>query len=122
MTKVVVTLGIGICLTEFNLIMTLTKTIEQDQLEVIGPYKAIGIQEKTVIKENDKEISSSIHRRILNCGDLDANDNLVPTDVSSEAADVQTLCNTYWTTAVKDAWKANLIATKPPTDNKGFGE
>ena len=102
--------------------MALTKTVEQDQLEVVGPYKAIGIQEKTVIKEDGKELSSSIHRRMLNCCDLDAIDNLVPTDVSSEAADIQTLCNTYWTTAIKDAWKAHMIETKPPTDNKGKGE
>ena len=46
--------------------MTLTKTIEQDQLEVIGQYKAIAIQEKTVIKEDGKELSSSIHRKIIN--------------------------------------------------------
>ena len=98
--------------------MALTKTIEIDQLEIIGPYKAIGVQEKTVIKEDDKEISSSIHRKILNCGDLDATDNLVDTDVSSESTDVQNLCNTYWTTDIKNAYKAHLIATKPILETK----
>ena len=98
--------------------MALTKTIEIDQLEIIGPYKAIGVQEKTVIKEDDKEISSSIHRKILNCGDLDATDNLVDTDVSSEYTDVQNLCNTYWTTDIKNAYKAHLIATKPILETK----
>jgi len=98
--------------------MALTKTIEIDQLEIIGPYKAIGVQEKTVIKEDDKEISSSIHRKILNCGDLDATDNLVDTDVSSESTDVQNLCNTYWTTDIKNAYKAHLVATKPILETK----
>ena len=92
--------------------MTLTKTIEIEQLEIIGPYKAIGVQEKIGIKEDDKEILSSRHRKILMCGHLDDTDNLVDTDVSSESTDVQNLCNTYWTTDIKNAYKAHLLETR----------
>tara|TARA_B100000131_G_scaffold101532_1_gene98556 strand:- start:113 stop:412 length:300 start_codon:yes stop_codon:yes gene_type:complete len=97
--------------------MSLTKTTEQDQLEVVGPYKAIGIQEKIVIKENDSVISETTHRRMLNSGDIDDNDNFVDTNISSESADVQALCNIFWTTDIKNAWKAYLIANKPKIED-----
>ena len=97
--------------------MALTKTTEQDQLEVLGPYKSIGIQEKIVIKEDDKIISENIHRRIIDLGSLDASDNLVDTDVSSESTDVQSLCNLFWTTDIKNTYKAFLIANKPPIED-----
>ena len=92
--------------------MALTKTTELEQLEIIGPYKIIGVQEKTVIKEDDKELLSSRHRKLLMCGHLDETDNLVDTDVSSESTDVQNLCNTYWTTDIKNAYKAHLLETR----------
>ena len=40
-------------------------------------------------------------------------DNLVDKDISGEDADVQAICNAAWTTTVKDAYKAHLIANKP---------
>ena len=42
-------------------------------------------------------------------GTLDASDNLVDTDISSEPAEVSAICNVVWTTDVKTAWKAKLI-------------
>ena len=47
-----------------------------------------------------------------NAGTLDASDNLVDTDLSSEPAEVSAICNAVWTTDVKAAWKAKLIADK----------
>jgi len=102
--------------------MALTKTVEVDQLEIVGPYKAIGVQEKIIVKDDGTLVSESIHRRMLNCGDLDASDNLVDTDISSESSDIQNLCNTYWTTDIKNSWKEYQISIKPPTDSKGFGD
>tara|TARA_Y200000002_G_scaffold250714_1_gene207737 strand:+ start:201 stop:482 length:282 start_codon:yes stop_codon:yes gene_type:complete len=92
--------------------MALTKTTEIEQLEIINPYKTIGVQERIVIKEDGKEISSSRHRKLLLCGQLDETDNLVDTDISSESTDVQSLCNTYWTTDIKNAYKAYLLKTR----------
>ena len=43
---------------------------------------------------------------------LDASDNLVDTDLSAQPAEVSAICTAAWTTAVKDAWKAKLIADK----------
>ena len=92
--------------------MALTKTTEEDKIEVVGQYRLIQIREATVIKEDGKEISRTFHRDTINPGTLDASDNLVDTDTSSRSAEVRGIASSVWTQAVKDAWKANLIANK----------
>ena len=93
--------------------MALTKTTEEDKIEIVGQYKAVQIRTATVIKEDGVELSRSFHRRVLHPGALDASDNLVDTNISGESAEVQAICNGVWNTNVKNAWKAHLIATKP---------
>ncbi len=92
--------------------MALTKTFEEDKIEVVGEYKYIQIRTATVIKENGVEISRTFSRKTLNPGRLNSSDNLVNTDVSGESAEVRGICNAVWTTSVKNAWKAKLIADK----------
>ena len=92
--------------------MALTKTQIEDKIEVVGDYKHIQVRTATVIKEDGKELSRSFHRKVLVPGALDASDNLVDTDISSEDADVQAICNAAWTTQVKADFKAFLIANK----------
>ena len=92
--------------------MALTETIEYDKIEVVGQYKKIQVRKATVIKKDGKELTRSFERYVLNAGTLDASDNLVDTDISSEPAEVQAVCNAVWTTDVKAAWKAKLIADK----------
>ena len=92
--------------------MALTKTTEEDKIEVVGPYKAVQVRTATVIKEDGVELNRSFHRKVLDPGTLDASDNLVNTDISGESAEVQGICNAVWTSTVKDAWKAKLIADK----------
>ena len=93
--------------------MAITKEIEIAKIEVVGEYKAVQVRTDTVIKEDDAEISRSTHRHVLHPGTLDASDNLVATDISSEDASVQAVANAVWTDAVKTAWKNKLIADKP---------
>ena len=93
--------------------MALTKTLEEDKIEVISEYKYIQIRTATVIKEDGKELSRSYHRKSLNPGKLDASDNWVDTDVSAESTEVKGIASTVWTQSVKDAFKAKLIAEKP---------
>ena len=93
--------------------MALTKTTEEDKIEVVGQYKHVQIRTATVIKEDGVEISRSFQRKFLTPGDLDGSDNLVDTDVSSESAEVKGITAAVWTTSVKNAWKAKLIADKP---------
>ena len=93
--------------------MALTESIEYDKIEVVGIYKAVQIRKATVIKKDDKELTRSFERYVLQAGTLDASDNLVDTDLSAEPAEVSAICNAAWTTDVKAAWKAKLIADKP---------
>ena len=62
--------------------------------------------------KDDVELSRSRHRHVLNCGTIDDSNNFVATNISSEDSAVQAVCNAVWTQAVKDAWKAKLIADK----------
>ena len=92
--------------------MALTKTTENDKIEVTQRWN-VGVRNATVIKEDGVELSRSFHRKVLTPGTLDASDNLVDTELSSEDADVQAICNAAWTTQVKADYKALLIANKP---------
>ena len=92
--------------------MALAESIEYDKIEVIGLYKHVQVRKATVIKKDDVEITRSFFRYVLQAGTLDSSDNLVNTDLSSEPAEVSAICNAVWTTDVKAAWKAKLIADK----------
>ena len=92
--------------------MALTESIEYDKIEIVGIYKAVQVRKATVIKKDGEELTRSYHRYVLQCGDLDASDNLVDTDLSAEPAEVSAICTAAWTTDVKAAWKAKLIADK----------
>ena len=94
--------------------MALSESIEYDKIEVVGPYKHVQVRKATVIKRDGVEIqgSRSYLRYMLDAGTLDASDNLVDTDLSGQPAEVSAIATAAWTTAVKDAYKAKLIADK----------
>tara|TARA_B100001173_G_C15692973_1_gene422771 strand:+ start:263 stop:547 length:285 start_codon:yes stop_codon:yes gene_type:complete len=92
--------------------MALTESIEYDKIEVIGNYKYVQVRKATVIKKDDVEIARSFERYSLSAGTLDGSDNLVDADISSQPTEVQSICNAVWTTDVKAAYKAKLIADK----------
>ena len=92
--------------------MALTERFENDKIEVVGTYKAVQVRRADIVERDGVEIARSFHRHALSCGSLDANDNLVDTDISAEDADVQAICTAVWTQAVKDAYKALLISQK----------
>ena len=93
--------------------MALAESIEYDKIEVVGLYKAVQVRKATVIKKDGKELTRSFERYVLHPGTLDASDTLVETDLSGEPAEVSSICTAAWTTDVKSAWKAKLIADKP---------
>ena len=94
--------------------MALTESIEYDKIEVVGLYKAVQVRKATVIKKDGTEMARSYERYVLHAGTLDGSDNLVDTDLSAQPAEVSAVCNAVWTTDVKSAWKAKLIADKTP--------
>ena len=99
--------------------MALTETIEYDKIEVVGQYKVVQVRKATVIKKDGVELTRSYERFVLNPGTLNESDNLVDNpldkepDGSTDIADVvKAICAAVWTTTIKDAWKAKLIASK----------
>ena len=92
--------------------MALNESIEYDKIEVVGQYKAVQVRKATVVKRDDTEIARSFERYVLQVGTLDDSDNLLDTDLSTEPTEVSAICNAVWTTEVKNAWKAKLIADK----------
>jgi len=92
--------------------MALTERFENDKIEVVGTFKAIQVRKANIIEKDGVEISRTFERHSLIPGTIDDSDNFVDTDISSEDTDVQAICNAAWTTTVKDAYKAFLIANK----------
>ena len=92
--------------------MALTERCENDKIEIVGQYKAIQVRCATVIERDGVEVTRSFHRHVLQPGTLDAEDNLVETDLSGEDADVQAICNAAWTDAVKESWRQKLVVDK----------
>ena len=90
--------------------MALTERFENDKIEVVGQYKIVQVRRADIVERDGIEIARSFNRNTLQPGTLDADNNLVDTDISGQDADVQAVCNAVWTDAVKDAWKAKLIA------------
>ena len=95
--------------------MALAESIEYDKIEVVGLYKAVQVRKATVIKKDGTELTRSFERYVLNPGTLDASDNFVDADLSGEPAEVLAICTAVWTTDIKTAWKAKLIADKSST-------
>ena len=102
--------------------MALSESIEYDKIEVVGVYKHVQVRKATVIKKDDVELTRSFERFVLDPGTLDASDNLVDNPLDKEpdgttaiADEAKAVANAVWTTSVKDAWKAKLIADKSLT-------
>ena len=99
--------------------MALSESIEYDKIEVVGRYKHVQVRKATVIKKDGKELTRTFERFVLDPGTLDESDNLVdnpldkePNGTTAIADEVKAVCNAVWTTSVKDAYKAKLIAEK----------
>ena len=89
--------------------MALTKTTEEDKIEVVGTHKAIQIRTATVITEDGTEISRSFSRKVIHpC--VKSGDTWSDYDTSSESTEVQGIATAVWTDAVKTAYKAMVDA------------
>ena len=89
--------------------MAITKTTEEDKIEVVGEYKNIQIRTATVIKEDGVELTRAFHRNSFECvtSVYDGSSwTHTDTDVSGESTEVQGIAGVVWTTTVKNAKKA----------------
>ena len=98
--------------------MALTERFENDKIEVVGQYKIIQVRRADIVERDGVEIARTFHRHVLQPGTLDADNNLIDTDISGEDADVQAICTAVWTQSVKDAWKAKLITDATATTSQ----
>ena len=101
--------------------MAITKTIIVDKIEVVScgstyssdEWKSIQVRTATVIKEDGVELSRSYHRHVLTPGTVAAGSTaLTDTNISSEDAGVQAICNAVWTSSVKEAYRLNLVGIR----------
>ena len=78
--------------------MALTKVIEQDKIEVVGPFKHIQVRTATVIKEDGVELSRSFSRHVVGPDD----------DSTNESADVKAMVKQFHTDAIKQAYAEHM--------------
>ena len=88
--------------------MAITKEAVIEKIEVVGSWN-VQVATDTVIKEDGTEISRSRHRHVLSpCTSSKDGDTWThtDTDISSEATEVQAICNAAWTDTVKTNYKS----------------
>jgi len=78
--------------------MSITKEVEIDKIEIVGPYKMVQVREATIIKEDGAELTRSFNRRVItpSC------------DISSEDTETQAICNAVHSSAIKTAYTTFL--------------
>lgn len=86
--------------------MAITKTTEEDKIEIVGDYKDIQVRTATVIKEDGVELTRSFSRHIVECVTSSHDGSSwthTDTDISGESSEVQAIANAVWTDEVKAA-------------------
>ncbi len=89
--------------------MAITKTLEEDKIEIVGEHKTIQVRTASVIKEDGVELTRSFGRHTLECvssvKNADDSWTHTDTDVSGESSEVQGIATAVWTDSVKAAKK-----------------
>ena len=88
--------------------MALSKVTVVDKIEVLEKGQ-VQVRTATRVMEDGVELSSSFHRHVVDPS-TKTGDNWGDTDISSEAARVQAICNATWTDSVKTAYQEMVDA------------
>ena len=88
--------------------MAITKEIVVDKIEVLEMGQ-VQVRTATKIKEDGTELTRSFFRHVLNPS-TKTGDTWGDTDISSEDARVQAICNATWTDSVKTAYQEMVDA------------
>ena len=95
--------------------MAITKEALIEKIEIVGTWN-VQVATDTVIKEDNKEISRSRHRHVLQpCTSSKGEDGKwthTDTDISKEASEVQAVANAVWTDTVKANYKTFIESQK----------
>jgi hypothetical protein len=99
---------------------TFTEKTEYDKIEIIGDFRGIHVRKRNVVLKDGNPISSTYERYVLNPLLNDGSNNFIdnpllkePDGVTDIPADIKSVCNTFWTTEVKDAYKTFLESEHP---------
>ena len=84
--------------------MALNKTVTQDKIEIVGPYKNIQIRDLVRVTDGDEIVSESYKRKVINC-QTKSGGVWSDTDVSSESSEVQAIASACWTDSVKSDYR-----------------
>ena len=91
--------------------MALAKETVVDKIEILEMGQ-VQVRTATRVKEDGTVLSQSYHRHVVDPS-TKTGDNWGDTDISSEAARVQAICNATWTNAVKTAYQEMIDAQTP---------
>ena len=80
--------------------MALTERIEEDKIEIVGPYKTIQVRTATIVERDGEELTRAFERKAL----------APDADVSGESAEVQAIAGAVWTQEIKDAYAAHVAS------------
>ena len=94
---------------------TFTEKTEYDKIEIIGELKGVHVRKRNLVLKDGVIISSTFERYVLNPLLIDGSGNFIdnpltkePDGVTDIPADVKAVCNLFWTTEVKDAYRTFL--------------
>ena len=80
--------------------MALTERIEEDKIEIVGPYKTIQVRTATIVERDGVELTRAFERKAF----------APDADVSGESAEVQAIASAVWTQDIKDAYAAHVAS------------
>ena len=99
---------------------TFTEKTEYDKIEIIGELKGVHVRKKNLVLKDGVAISSTFERYVLNPLLSNESGNLIdnpltkePDGVTDIPDNVKAVCNIFWTTEVKDAYKTLLESELP---------
>lgn len=81
--------------------MALTETSIEDKIEVVGEFKHVQVRTASIISRDGTEISRNYHRHIIA-------PNISADDLANESTEVQAICNSVHTDAVKTSYTTFL--------------
>ena len=99
---------------------TFTEKTEYDKIEIVGDFKGVHVRKINYILKDGTAVSSTFERYVLNPLVNDGSGNFIDNPLTKEPdgltdipENVKTVCNLFWTTEVKGAYKDFLEATLP---------
>ena len=99
---------------------TFTEKSEYDKIEIIGDFKGVHVRKINFVLKDGVAISSTFERYVLNPLLIDGSGNFIdnpltkePDGVTDIPENVKAVCNLFWTTEVKNAYKTFLESELP---------